>query len=128
MSATDTAILTAWSDLVAEAGRKVVYRDRAGEVAMVAVRGRSDHVITVQGSAVTTVRTVDWILEAQSLAAIAPGHEPQSLATITLPVDGGVQTYEVVSPGAKLPCFRYLDADERLVRIHSKLRSREPDA
>lgn len=64
-------------------------------------------------------RSNDFMINADRLT-LGGRFEPEEGDSIEVTINGTVRTYEVMRPISTEPCFRYSNAGETRVRIHTK--------
>lgn len=117
------AIAGAADSLLSAAGVAVTYRRGIASVELTAVPGQTALEATGEIGVVAQFHTRDYLIRSADLVLSGDQVEPIQGDQI-VEVDqasGRTRTYEVMSPGADMPAWRYCDHGRSIIRIHTKL-------
>ena len=106
-------------------GANVVYRRRAqpqNPITVLATQGNSTYESEEAGPVMREFRTKDFLIDADLLDLDngAGRFEPEEGDRIEITMNGATHIYEAMRPISTEPCFRYSNAGETRVRIHTK--------
>ncbi len=102
---------------------ELVYRRRqqlANPIEIVGTQGVSEFANDEAGPVQREWRSADFIVTASRLTQAGATFEPEPGDRIETTINGTTRVYEVMQPGAGIPCFRYGQPEEITVRIHTK--------
>lgn len=118
----------AWLDaqLRAHASESVTYsRDPYGDLEILATRGSKPMRTMADFGPRIDFTVQDWFIAASELVIDGEPATPRKGDRIYAISRGMLQTYEVLSPGGDEPAWRWSDASEVTLRVHTKLKAEE---
>jgi hypothetical protein len=100
--------------------------DESVEIEKVGV-GRSTFEVTDEQGFLSQVQVRDYFIPSEDLVLAGEEVEPCRGDRIIETIGGVEHVYEVLPPGGFEPAWRWMDADQTMLRVHTKLKSRDCD-
>lgn len=117
----DRAIAGAATANARAAGRTITLRRGSSETVVTGVlEGQTRREVDDGQGLLEIVATRDFILDADDYAFACTASTPQRGDEIDRVIDGSTVTFAVMPPGPGADCYRYCDAAQTRLRVHTK--------